>query len=165
MLTKRTTGILVFVLALTATRAVQAQSVQAPPPPAAQLQALSQLQIRETSGTLFENVARVLAEHYVDEEFRKKQLPALVQRYRAQAAAALSLRDQRQVVHELLSHIPASHLGLLSRQAHRSMMADLAQSPYPSFGFQAIGSGASGTAHGRSACDHRWHADRGIQPA
>jgi C-terminal processing protease CtpA/Prc len=135
---------LVLVLALAAPRAVQGQGVQATPnPPSPQLQALSQFQFSETSGTLFENVVKILAEHFVDQEFRTKQLPALVEQYRAQAAAATSLRDQRQVVHELLSHIPASHLGLLSKQAHRSMMADLTQAPYPSFGFQAIGSGAN----------------------
>ena len=144
MFTKRIVAAIVLVLGLAAPRALQGQGVQAPPnPPSPQLQALSQFQFRETSGTLFENVVKVLAEHFVDQEFRTKQLPALAKRYRAQAAAAASLRDQRQVVHELLSHIPASHLGLLSKQAHRSMMADLTQAPYPSFGFQAIGSGAN----------------------
>ena len=142
MFMKRIAATFVLVLALTSTRAAQGQGVQTPPgPPTPQLQALSQLRIRETSGTLFENVTKVLAERFVDREFRTKQLPALVERYRGQAAAATSLRDQRQVVHELLSHIPASHLGLLSRQAHRTMMADLVQAPYPSFGFQAIGTG------------------------
>jgi carboxyl-terminal processing protease len=144
MFTKRIVAAIVLVLALTGMPVVRGQGVQVPPnPPSPQLQALSQFQFSETSGTLFENVAKVLADRFVDEEFRKKQLPALVERYRAQAAAAASLRDQRQVVHELLSHIPASHLGLLSKQAHRSMMADLTQAPYPSFGFQAIGSGTN----------------------
>jgi C-terminal processing protease CtpA/Prc len=145
MFTKRIAAMFVLVLALVATPALQAHGVQAPPnpPPPPDLQALSQPQFRETSGTLFENVAKVLAERFVDQEFRAKQLPALVERYRGQAAAATSLREQRQVVHELLSHVPASHLQLLSRQAHRTMMADLAQAPYPSFGFQAIGSGSN----------------------
>jgi C-terminal processing protease CtpA/Prc len=107
----------------------------------AQLQALTRPQIRETAGTLFENVTKVLAEHFVDSDFRAKQLPALVEQYRHKADAATSLREQRQVVHELLSHVPASHLGLLSEQAYRAMMSDLAQVAYPSFGFQAIGSG------------------------
>jgi C-terminal processing protease CtpA/Prc len=144
MFTKRIVGTFILILALTRTGAAQGQGVQTPPgPPQPNLQAISQLQIRETSGTLFENVAKVLAERFVDVEFRTKQLPALVERYRGRAAEATSLRDQRQIVHELLSNIPASHLGLLSRQAHRTMMADLAQAPYPSFGFQAIGSGSN----------------------
>ena len=112
----------------------------------AQLQGLMQLQIHETGGTLFENVAKVLAENYVDKDFRTKQLPALIEQYRSKAAAASSLRDQRQVVEEFLSHIPASHLGLLSVQAHRTMMADLVQVAYPSFGFQVVGTGSDAYA-------------------
>jgi C-terminal processing protease CtpA/Prc len=110
--------------------------------PEMRLEAMTRLAIQETSGRLFENVVAVLATRYVDAEFRVKQLPALVERYRGRAAAASSLAEQRQVVHELLSHIPASHLGLLSRGAHRGMMADLLQVAYPSFGFQVIGSGS-----------------------
>ena len=135
-------GVWILLLALIAPSAAQGQDVQgAANTPEARLNAFAALQIRETSGTLFENVVAVLGARYVDVEFRTKQLPALVERYRGRAAAASSLREQRQVVHELLSHIPASHLGLLSRQAHRTMMADLLQITYPSFGFQAIGSG------------------------
>ena len=77
----------------------------------------------------------------MDEAFRKKELPALAEQYRGRAAAATTLTEQRQVVQELLSHIPASHLGLLSTYAHRAMMSDLLQAAYPSFGFQAIGAG------------------------
>ena len=142
---KRLARTLIFVIALTASLAAQGQAVQAPPSGSAEarLQTLAQLNIRETSGTLFENVVKVLSERYVDQDFRKKQLPALADKYRARAAAASSLREQRQVVHELLSNIPASHLQILSARAHRTMMADLALVPYPSFGFQAIGSGAT----------------------
>lgn len=104
-----------------------------------QLDQLSVPPIHETSGTLFENVAKVLARYYVDQKFRTEQLPALVEQYRARAEAATSLRDQRQVVEDLLSHIPASHLGLLSGTSHRTMMADLFQAPFPTFGFQVIG--------------------------
>lgn len=143
MITKRITATFIFVLTLTLTGAAQSQSQAQAAPPPPQLQALIQPQFRETSGTLFENVVKVLADRFADVEFRTKQLPPLVERYRAQAAAATSLRDQRQVIHELLSHVPASHLQLLSRNAHRTMMADLAQAAYPSFGFQAIGSGAT----------------------
>jgi len=139
---RRSVAVLVALLALAATGAAQAPGGQgAANAREAQLQTLATPQFHETSGTLFENVAKVLAEHYVDAAFCKNQLPALVEQYRAQAAAATSLRDQRQAVEDLLSHIPASHLGLLSRSAHRTMMADLLQAPYPSFGFQAIGSG------------------------
>lgn len=109
--------------------------------PEQMLASATQLAIRETSGSLFENVVTVLQSRYVDQEFRTKQLPALVAKYREQAAAATTLKAQRQVVHQLLSHIPASHLGLLSAHSHRLIFADLLRVAYPNFGFQLIGSG------------------------
>lgn len=111
------------------------------PGPPTTLAGLLRPQFTQTSGTLFENVVAMLRERFVDEEFRKKQLPELAEKFRARAAAAATLAEQRQVVHELLSHIPSSHLGLLSTYAHRAMMSDLLQVVYPSFGFQAIGAG------------------------
>jgi carboxyl-terminal processing protease len=95
---------------------------------------------RHTSGTLFENVVALLEQRYVDEKFRKEELPKLVERYRERARESVTLQDQRQVVHDLLSHIPASHLGLLSRATHRAMMAELLRVAYPNFGFQLVGS-------------------------
>ena len=103
--------------------------------------ALARFQFTETSGTLFDNVVAMLSARFVDVDVRTKQLPLLAEKYRSRAAAARTLDEQRQVVHDLLSEIPASHLGLLSRYAHRSLIADLVQVAYPSFGFQAIGSG------------------------
>jgi carboxyl-terminal processing protease len=105
------------------------------------LEALLTPQFRETSGTLFDNVVAVLSRSFADAQFRRKELPALVQEFRTRAAAAITLAEQRQVVHELLSRIPASHLGVLSTYAYRTLMSDLTQTPYPSFGFQAIGAG------------------------
>jgi hypothetical protein len=136
---KRILPVLVLLFALTLTGHAQGQSAR--DKQIAQIEQLSTLSIHETSGTLFENVAKVLARYYVDEKFRKEQLPALVEQYRPRAASATSFRDQREVVEDLLSHIPASHLGLLSGMAHRTMMADLFQVSFPTFGFQAIGSG------------------------
>jgi len=133
---------LILLLILAAPAAAQVP----PPPPPPDLNAVTRLQIKETDGTLFENVVKVLQKNYVDTAFREKQLPALAEQYRAKAAAAASLRDQRQVVHELLSNIAASHLQLLSAEAHRAMMADLLQVAYPSFGFQAIGGGPNAYA-------------------
>src|SRR4029453_8436532 len=51
--------------------------------------------------------------------------------------------EQREVVQEFLSHVPASHLQLLSDTGYRAMMSDLLQVAYPLFGFQAIGSGSN----------------------
>ena len=109
--------------------------------PAEMLEAVTRLQMRETTGTLFENVVALLKARYVDQDFRTKDLPALAARYRSQAQAAKTLREEREVVHQLLSHIPASHLGLMSRYSHRAVMADLLGVAYPNFGFQAIGAG------------------------
>jgi carboxyl-terminal processing protease len=114
--------------------------------PEAQFAALTRLTLAETSGTLFDNVVAMLAARFVDADFRTKQLPALADKYRSRAAAAVTLQEQREVVHQMLSHIPASHLGLLSTYAHRTLMADLLQVPYPSFGFQVIGAGAGAYA-------------------
>ena len=109
--------------------------------PAEMLEAVTRLQLRETAGTLFENVVAMLKARYVDPDFRTKELPALAARYRSRAEAAKTLREEREVVHQLLSHVPASHLGLMSRYSHRAVMADLLGVAYPNFGFQAIGAG------------------------
>lgn len=93
---------------------------------------------RETSGTLFENVAAVLANRYYDQRFRSDVLPSLVTQYAERARRATTLRDQRDLVEEFLSHIPASHLGLLSTLTHLYIMSDLQGRPYPTFGFQLI---------------------------
>lgn len=145
MLDRRTSLVFVLALVLSAPIVARAQTLR-PGSPEAQLEGLTRLQIRETSGTLFENVAKVLADNYVDKDFRVQQLPTLVEQFRPKAAAAPSLLEQRQVVQEFLSHIPASHLGLLSDGTYRTMMADLVQAAYPSFGFQVIGTGSAAYA-------------------
>ena len=93
---------------------------------------------KETSGTLMENVVAVLGKKYYNESFRKDVLPGLASRYAEKAKRAKSIGEQRQVVHEMLSHIPASHLGLLSKQTHRHIMYDLTGRPYPTVGFQLV---------------------------
>ncbi len=94
--------------------------------------------MRETAGTLFENVVAVLQKKYYDERFRTEELPKLAAQYIEKAKGATTLRDQRSVVQEFLSHIPASHLGLLSKQTHWYIMEDLFGRPYPTCGFQLI---------------------------
>jgi C-terminal processing protease CtpA/Prc len=126
-------------LALTVPAPAQVQISGSTPPE--RLEAMTRLQLRETSGTLFDNVVAMLQARYVDREFATKELPALADRYRPQAKSAKTLQDERLVVHQLLSHIPASHLGLMSRYSHRAIMADLLGVAYPTFGFQAIGAG------------------------
>ena len=93
---------------------------------------------RETGGSLFENVASVLSKKYYDERFRREELPKLISQYSEKANKASTLLEQREVVEDFLSHIPASHLGLLSKQTHHYIALDLEGQPYPTFGFQII---------------------------
>lgn len=91
-----------------------------------------------TTGTLFENVAAVLRKSFHDERYREDVLPKLVARYGGRAARAKTLAEQREVVQEFLSHIPATHLGLMSRRTFRYVMNELAGRAYPTFGFQLV---------------------------
>ena len=136
-------GLVSFCLCLALLTPADAQIQLSGGTPAERLESITRLQLRETSGTLFENVVAMLRSRYVDQEFRTKTLPTLADRYRSRAVAARSLREEREVVHQLLTHIPASHLGLLSRYSHRAIMANLLGVPTPTFGFQAIGAGDS----------------------
>ncbi|HKA22228.1 MAG TPA: S41 family peptidase [Blastocatellia bacterium] len=98
----------------------------------------SMIVARETSGSLFDNVASVLLKKYYDERFRSNDLPKLISQFAERAKQTKELRDQRELVEEFLSHIPASHLGLLSRQTHHYIALDLEGQLYPTFGFQLM---------------------------
>lgn len=98
----------------------------------------SMIVARETSGSLFDNVASVLLKKYYDERFRDNDLPKLISQFAERAKQTKELRDQRELVEEFLSHIPASHLGLLSKQTHHYIALDLEGKPYPTFGFQLM---------------------------
>jgi len=98
----------------------------------------SMIVARETSGSLFDNVASVLSKKYYDERFRRNDLPKLISQFTERAKQTKQLRDQRELVEEFLSQIPASHLGLLSKQTHHYMGLDLEGQPYPTFGFQLV---------------------------
>lgn len=102
------------------------------------LEQLAAPPFRETSGTLFDNVVALLSTRYVDQKFRTEELPKIVEKYRERARESVTLEEQRAVVHDLLSHIPASHLGLLSKATHRGMLAELLRLPLPTFGFQLV---------------------------
>ncbi len=92
----------------------------------------------EPDGSLFENVVKVLQARYYDEEFRETVLPGIVDRYRERARAVSDPAGQRQVTHEFLSNIPASHLALLSAASHTRMMDELMNRDAPTFGFTFI---------------------------
>lgn len=108
-------------------------------PPRAQSQSLeTTFIVRVTDGRLFDNVVAVLTRLYYDAEFRKSELPALVAEYRPRAEAAVTLNAQRRVTFDFLSHIPTSHLALLSAATHQSLMRDLESVSYPMLGFQLL---------------------------
>jgi carboxyl-terminal processing protease len=87
---------------------------------------------------LFESVVEVLQNRYFDEQFRNKVLPGLASEFRDKAKQTRTLKESRQVVHDFLSRIPASHLGLLSRDTYRNVIEDLWGRPYPTFGMQLV---------------------------
>ena len=125
-----------------ATSGSQAVPAGVPPEAVARGRSLESNYIaHETSGTLFKNVATVLTRRYYDSKFRRDVLPKLVSEYADKAKRASTLKDQRDVVEEMLSHIPSSHLGLMSTTTHKYISADLEGRSYPTFGVQVIEEG------------------------
>jgi len=88
--------------------------------------------------TIFDNVSAILWERYYDKKFREEQLPALIEKYRPAAGSSSDLRAQRLAAETLLQHVPASHLGLLSEESYRYLVAELTGQPHPTFGFQVV---------------------------
>jgi C-terminal processing protease CtpA/Prc len=87
---------------------------------------------------IFDNVSAILRERYYDKKFREEQLPALIEKYRPAAGSPSDLKAQRLAAEKLLSHVPASHLGLLSEESYRYLVAELTGQPQPTFGFQVV---------------------------
>src|SRR5207249_1594178 len=88
--------------------------------------------------TLYDNVAALLRERYYDKKFRETQLPTLIEKYRRGAGASSDVNAQRTAAEGLLSHIPASHLGLFSEESYRYLVNELTGQPQPTFGFQVV---------------------------
>lgn len=94
-----------------------------------------------TGGELFEAVVRTLAAHYYDQRFRDQELPKLAEMFRERARAAASLAEEREAVHALLRRIPASHLGLFSRQGRDFLVNELFGRKAPTLGLQLLRKG------------------------
>ena len=92
--------------------------------------------IREDS--LFENVVSALSQRYFDETVRENLLPEIAARYRPQAAEARSLLEQRRVTTALLSNIPATHMGLLSKSSFERLTGELRGDLRWTFGFELV---------------------------
>ena len=88
--------------------------------------------------TLYDQAVAILRERYFDREFRETRLPALAERYRAEAAAAPDRDARRDCLARLLSHVPASHLGVLSEESFAYLIAELAGEKRPTFGLLAL---------------------------
>lgn len=85
-------------------------------------------------GALFDAVGKVLRADYCDASFRVQQVPKLLDQLRPQALAAASIEQERMVVHELLSLIPASHLALYSTATSARLEAEIQGQPVPGVG-------------------------------
>ena len=96
------------------------------------------LNAQEQKASLFDNVVQKLETKFVDKTFREEKLPRIVERYRAKADVATTLNDQRQVVNDLLSNIPATHMGLLSETTFDRLIGELSGKKQPTFGFELI---------------------------
>ncbi len=89
-------------------------------------------------GPLYDNVVKTLSARYYDAAFRSETLPQIAAEFRPRALQARSLAEERQVVHELLSRIPASHLALLSVFGRDMLFRDLQAKDAPTVGFQLV---------------------------
>lgn len=87
---------------------------------------------------IFENVVATLQKRFHDAEFRRERIPEIAERYRLRAHRATGVDAQRQITHEFLSNIPATHMGLLSQRSLDCMFRELRGEPGPTFGFQLV---------------------------
>lgn len=101
-------------------------------------QAQAQAADEQAEPTLFDAVVEQLSTRYVDKNFREEVLPGIVDRYRAKAAAATTLEEQRNVTHALLRNIPATHLGMFSKASYDRLMRELYGRKAPSLGFEVL---------------------------
>lgn len=87
---------------------------------------------------IFDNVASLLQDRFYDRKFRAERLPALVNELRPPPGAPSDLKSQRLAAEKLLARVPASHLGLLSEESFRYLVAELAGQARPTVGFQLL---------------------------
>jgi C-terminal processing protease CtpA/Prc len=98
--------------------------------------------------SLFAEVVSALERRFYDESFRTEHLPALIKMFEGQAREASTLDQQRAVVHDFLSRIPASHLALVSQTEIDRMFSALSNEAMWTFGFETIELDGELFAHG-----------------
>ncbi|HEV2805532.1 MAG TPA: S41 family peptidase [Chthoniobacterales bacterium] len=112
--------------------------------------------------SIFDNVAALLRERFYDKKFRDEQLPGLIDKYRPGPGSPSDLSAQRTAAENLLAHVPASHLGLLSDASYQYLIAELAGQPQPTLGFQLIR--IDGSYFTSFVLEGGPAADAGVQP-
>ena len=88
--------------------------------------------------SLYDRAVAILRERYFDKEFRENKLDELARRYRACAAEAKNVDGQRDCLTKLLSHLPASHLCVLSQESFKYLMGELSGEKRPTFGLLGL---------------------------
>jgi carboxyl-terminal processing protease len=111
---------------------------------------------------IFDNVAALLRERFFDKKFRDEQLPGLIDKYRPRPGSPSDLSAQRTAAENLLAHVPASHLGLLSDASYHYLIAELAGQPQPTLGFQLVR--IDGSYFTSFVLEGGPAADAGVQP-
>lgn len=89
-------------------------------------------------GALLDRVVSVLERRFYDREFRRDHLPELAAAAREAVRGARDFAEERAVIHEFLAQIPVSHLGLLSADSYRTLMAELSNRTTPTLGFGLV---------------------------
>lgn len=92
----------------------------------------------QQAGDLFEEVYEVLSDDYYDRSFRRRSLPRIADKYRPLALRSRSLKEERRVIHNFLSEIPASHLALYSERTYANMLDELSNVQNLTYGFQIV---------------------------
>jgi carboxyl-terminal processing protease len=88
---------------------------------------------------IYDSAASILRERYYDHAFRETKLVELVQEYRPPAGEERNVAAQRDALTRLLSHIPTSHLGVLSEASLNYLLAELSGQKRPTVGLHAVG--------------------------
>jgi carboxyl-terminal processing protease len=87
---------------------------------------------------MFDRTLDVLSRHYFDTAFRRTTLKTLNEEFRPAALAATSAAEERDVIWQLLTRVPGSHLTLLSRRAYQALMGDVAGGTHVMLGMQLV---------------------------
>lgn len=89
-------------------------------------------------GRAFDRVAARLEKSFYNLAFQNTELPGLVVEFQGAAHLATSPAEERRVIWDFLTHIPATHLGLLSRPGYIALINEVQGDAHPTLGLQLI---------------------------